>query len=174
MPRRVGSWGWPYHEGRSSSDSPKSTGGSVEQTARPGHREDPAANEVLCLLEVDQQEHRRHREEVRRVSTITETARAADAAWVTDTSVADRRHRPVRHTRGHVSTHLWLLLEIPFCLPHRGEDVEWRYHIEDEWGEKRDVMLCQCKCIERYMQLWDGGLGDNETGGRSLLFLSHM
>ena len=65
-------------------DSPKSTGGSVEQTAggSPGHREDQAASEVLCLLEVDQQGHRRHREEVRRVSTITETsgARAADAA----------------------------------------------------------------------------------------------
>ena len=56
-----------------SGDSPKSTDGSVEQTARgsPGHREDPAASEVLCLLEVDQQGHRRHREEVRRVSTIT-------------------------------------------------------------------------------------------------------
>ena len=40
-----------------------------------------AASEVLCLLAVDQQGHRRHREEVRCVSTITETsgARAADA-----------------------------------------------------------------------------------------------
>ena len=50
--------------------------------AHQGIEKTPVASEVLCLLEVDQQGHRRHREEVRRVSTITETsgARAADAA----------------------------------------------------------------------------------------------
>ena len=37
---------------------------------------------------------------------------------------------------------------------------------------KRDVMVCQCKCIERHMQSMRSVLEDDETRGRSVLFLS--
>ena len=59
VPRRVVNRRWPDLEGRPSGNSPESTGGSIDQTPRgsPGHREDPAASEIVCLLEVHQQGH---------------------------------------------------------------------------------------------------------------------
>ena len=38
--------------------------------------------------------------------------------------------------------------------------------------EVRNVMVCQCKCIERHMQSKRSVLEDDETRGRSVLSLS--
>ena len=39
-------------------------------------------------------------------------------------------------------------------------------------SDVRNVMVCQCKCIERHMQSKRSVLEDDETRGRSVLSLS--
>ena len=47
-----------------------------------------------------------------------------------------------------------------------------RIHLRITNGETADVMVCQCKCIERHMQSKRSVWEDDETRGRSLLSLS--